>query len=218
LTVVAAGAFLLLETATTTGGKVNIRRLAIVVAATVALDGSLGLATTSSAHAQTPGFEVCGNAGLGYCLNDWNNAGGGGSVKMYYGGYSNDDFYYTPEFICNGSDLVQVYPGGGCPFTPGTGLNSAYVNDEIVEVTYGNNTNLCVATNGSAHAVMGNCEETGDAADGVIMVLGQLNCNGNSLVDRYWSDRDTTSVYLQSGGNPGVQATFSITGSPTCWA
>jgi hypothetical protein len=208
----------LLKTAATTGGNVYLSRLATVVAATVTLGGSLPLAAVSPAHAQQAGFQACGNAGLGYCLNDWNNGGSGSPVKMYYGGYSNDDFYYTPEFICNGTDLVQVYAGGGCPFTPGTGLNSDYVNDEIVEVTYGNNTNLCVATAGSPQAVMGNCEETGDAANGVIMVLGQLNCNGNSFVDRYWSDKDTTSVYLQSGGNPGVQATFAITGSPTCWA
>ena len=45
--------------------------------------------------AQAQISQVCGNTGTGYCINAWN---GGPSVKMYYGGYSNDSFAATPVF------------------------------------------------------------------------------------------------------------------------
>jgi hypothetical protein len=44
--------------------------------------------------AQAQISQVCGNTASGYCINAWN---GGPSVKMYYGGYSNDNFGATPS-------------------------------------------------------------------------------------------------------------------------
>lgn len=178
---------------------------------------ALAVALLTGGTAQAQISQVCGNAGTGYCLNDWNNGGSGNPVKMYYGGYTNDDFYYEFEYICNGTDIVQVYPGGGCPFTPGTGLNSLYKNDYILEIHYANRDN-CVATTSGGLAVLGSCaESSGGASDGVFMVANPNCSGGDYLVDRYWSDLGNTTYTLASGGNIGVQALFE-NGNTTCWA
>lgn len=64
----------------------DMRKL-LLVAAAVLLPFLVGV---PAAQAQIS--QVCGNTGTGYCMNAWN---GGPSVKMYYGGYSNDNFGAT---------------------------------------------------------------------------------------------------------------------------
>jgi hypothetical protein len=47
--------------------------------------------------------EICGKSGAGYCLNDWGGQPyAGNPIKMYFGGYSNGDFYFnTPAYRCD---------------------------------------------------------------------------------------------------------------------
>jgi hypothetical protein len=56
---------------------------------------------------------------------------------------------------------------------------------------------------------------------GTIMVGVSCGTNPNGIpafdmVDRYWTDQDDGIAYLRSGGNPGLQASYSAT--PTCWS
>lgn len=182
--------------------------------AVIAIAALLGITLFTGGTAQAQPSAVCGNAGSGYCLNDWGNGGSQNPVKMYYGGYANDYFGVFSEDICSGSHYVTP----SCPFQH-PGLDSKYLNDIIVEVQYlnaGSGHGLCAATSGGATAVLGDCVETGHAQDGVIMVLDPSCSGGYHLVDRYWSDLDDTTNTLTSGGNIGVQAYFA-TGSNTCW-
>jgi hypothetical protein len=193
----------------------RLRRLAAVALGAALLTG--GSAIWMAAPALAAGSEVCGNASTGYCLNDWGNGGSQNPVKMYYGGTVNNDFIYQLEYICNGGDIVTAT----CPFQHAA-FNNAYRNYYILEIKYmnpGPGQGLCVATNASAHTVLGKCAEQG-AQNGVIMIAG-YSCTfggfqGQYLVDRYWTDFNDTTTTLTSGGNPGVQAYFA-TGENSCW-
>jgi hypothetical protein len=169
--------------------------------------------------------QICGNGGSGYCLNDWSAGGYGNPVKMYYGGYGNEDFYLQAVNRCGGDTVTTA--NGGCPFY-NFNLDQEYKGDLIVQVVYGPK-GLCIAdTNISAKADLGDCASISSSGSyGAIQILyGDINCIGTLspsgwitqgyLVDRYWSDVYDTTNTLTSGGNPGVQAKFAD-GLGTCW-
>ena len=106
------------------------------------------LAAAPAAHAAT--YEICGNNGSGYCMNAWN---GGPGVKMYYGGYTNDDFYTHYVYLCSGSDQVQSTAHGdatNCPFS-----NSILDKDFIQPYDSGSrpdgNNGQCIGTSSSGY-------------------------------------------------------------------
>ncbi len=174
------------------------------------------LAAVPAAHAQGP--NICGNDGAGYCINAWN---GGPDVKMYYGGYANDNFSIQYAYICSGSDLVQSTAHGeatNCPFS-NTNLDSgAFWNQPIVKVVDGNN-GECVGTSSSGHGYLGSCgnsQGTG-AIDGTFNVLWFDSGCGYAFVNRYWSNRNFIDSYWVSGGNPDTYLFVGQQQSWTCW-
>jgi hypothetical protein len=205
----------------------RIVTVAALSAAALALVTGLG---TQAAGASTS--QVCGNAGAGYCLNDWGGAGASGdAVKMYNGGTMNDDFYVQEVNRCSGHDTVQsrtapFHDSTDCPFAD-TFLDARYHGDDIVQITYTNNVTQCAGTNSNGRAVLASCANPisgGGGGNGVIMVMYSTSCasfSGPVFLNRYWSDAESQETYLASGGNVGVQALYEtpILGSPpsTCW-
>jgi hypothetical protein len=168
--------------------------------------------------------QVCGNGGSGYCLNDWGGAGqSGDAVKMYYGGTSNDDFYVQKVNWCSGHDTVQStaapwHDSTNCPFA-NTAWDANLHGYAIVQVTYINNTNECVATASAAKAVLGVCADPlsgSGGANGVINVLWPQSC-GSYFMNRYWTDANGgRESFLASGNAVGNQAIYTSPGG-TCW-
>lgn len=169
--------------------------------------------------AQAQSSQVCGNTGTGYCMNAWN---GGPSVKMYYGGYSNDNFAATPIFACSGHDTVQSVAAGNstnCPFTD-VHFDDIYHGDYIVEFVYNNN-GKCVGTDSASNGTLGACGDIygNGAANGAFNVL--VNCGGGgwNAINRYWTNSYGSNgilAYAASGGNPGLPLILNSRGA-TCW-
>jgi hypothetical protein len=160
--------------------------------------------------------SVCGNNGTGYCLNDWNNAGG--AVKMYYGGTTNDNYIVEQETLaCNNGVSTAT-----CPINV-NGLNTA--GAAIIEILNPRD-GRCVATNGNAQAVEGTCADLRGigGSNGVTgLWFSNSSCHANwpgFFLNRYWTQNDSTWVWLQSGGALGAQAYFVRTqpGTSSCWA
>jgi hypothetical protein len=191
----------------------RLLRTAVVLLTATALAAGFG---TQAALASTS--QMCGNGGTGYCLNDWGGAGQpGDAIKMYAGGTTNDDFYVQAVNRCNGSYIATT----SCPFSSSANNNFAAGGD-IVQIVDTNNESECVASTTSFHAVLGSCANPisgAGGANGVIMVTHFAECSGGlgdvGFIDRYASDAQGLS-WLASGGNPGVQAYYSL-GLVTCW-
>lgn len=181
---------------------------------------SLALVGFTGGVAQAAQTEICGNAGTGYCLNDWNDGGNGNAVKMYYGGNSNEDFYAVQVTSWCNHGKVDL----SCPFTHAA-LDKMYNGDVIFEIDYGPGTSeLCVGVDQYADAVLANKCPSVDAtpSNGTVFVQPKTPCGtgpggapATYAVNRYESDVAGSTSYLRSGGNPGVQAYFSAT--PTCF-
>src|SRR5262252_4271646 len=117
------------------------KRTLIAAAVAALLPCLMLLAGAPAAQAST---ALCGNGGSGYCMNAWN---GGPYVKMYYGGYYNDNFYLRAVAACSGHATVQSTLDGdstNCPFNDGY-VDHVLHGDLIVEIVYGNN-GQCVGT------------------------------------------------------------------------
>lgn len=197
------------------------KRVALAAATTVAFAGiSIGAAT--SAHASIP--SICGNGGSGYCLNAWNGGGVDLPIKMYYGGYANDSysFFHLP-FMCHDGHVHANAPYGPCPFTSGSGLNTAMDGAVIAEVA-DNRNGLCVGTTSSSvYSTEEPCPDSfgNNGGWGTIWVAaGNSSCNSSFkyfLENRYWSDAYNSLSSLSSGGNPGQQAFVAFSSTATCW-
>jgi hypothetical protein len=193
----------------------NIR--AIAVLATGLLAATAIMLTGSSAQAATfP--EICGNQGTGYCLNDWNNAGTGGSVVMYYGGTTNDAFSLDHLTGACGNGYVT----SNCPFTTAS-IDADLRGQPIYRLRYLNHSNLCIAASVGAFAILEGCPDNNGngGAFGTLLVgdASPITCGGTipgHLIDRYESDYQGTEDALQSGGNPKLYAYFTTQYS-TCW-
>jgi hypothetical protein len=168
--------------------------------------------------------EQCGNGGSGYCLNDQNNGGEASSVQMWYGGVSNDAFTVVPlSLMCHDGHVHANAPYGPCPFTSGSGLNSQLNGATIFSIGYQNG--LCVGTTSSTlFTLMTGCPDAlgNNGGWGTIQIsaLGPA-CNASYKYyaeNRYWSDAYGAQSSLQTGGNPGVQASIAHNnGTATCW-
>lgn len=188
-----------------------IRRLLGATAAAAAIVITVA-GTTPALAAQR---QVCGNGGTGYCLNDWGGHDyANDPVKMYYGSSTNEAFYpYRLINMCNNGLATST-----CPINiPGVNLTGHLI------LAVGYTPGGCLVTSAGAYAVLGNCPDSygNGGSNGVIMVANNNSAcpgggNESYFIDRYWSNKDQKLVYLESGGNLGVQAYFLI-GSGTCW-
>lgn len=162
-----------------------------------------------------PASQICGNAGSGYCMNDWNNGGSGSPVKMYNGGYANDDFFTEYVDRCT---VASVTPT--CPFND-RNLDAHYNNSPIFQIVYAPN-GLCVVAgaSGGAQAALGKCANTNTGqggANGVLQVkAASSSCPHGVAINVFWTNSNNLVHYLLSGGNPG-QPLYLNSGSYTCW-
>jgi hypothetical protein len=199
-------------------------RKLIAAAAAVPLLCLMSLTASPSAQAQTS--AICGNGGSGYCMNAWN---GGPYVKMYYGGYTNDNFYLTTVSPCSGRNTVQSTMRGdatNCPFNNSL-VDYLLWNNQIMEIVDANN-GKCVGTgnlNGTPDVgYLGACGDNygNGAIQGAfdVAVFGfQGDCSSSSvaLVNRFWTNYYSGQErFVLSGGNPGTSL-FVGSNVYTCW-
>jgi hypothetical protein len=208
-----------------------MRRLTMWVA-TISLVCGAAMMAIPSAQAAT-GVNICGNGGTGYCINAWN---GGPYVKMYYGGnIANDQFYLSPQSVCQGDAYVMAVGRGdpiNCPFN-NVSYDNQYEGDVIVSIDDygGNSAGECVGTgnlNGAPDVgYLGSCGNNfgnGLIQGGLFIETTTSNCNGMYngenrwvLINRYWTNQDLQPAYAYSGGNPGQPLYVGATGNGTCW-
>jgi hypothetical protein len=160
---------------------------------------------------------ICGNDGSGYCINAWN---GGPYVKMYYGGYTNDNFYLRGVYLCSGSDTVQStqhQDATNCPFS-NPNLDSLFWGNTIVEAVDANN-GECVGTTSNGYGYLGSCgnSQGSGAINGAFNALNYNSGCGYRLANRYWSNQYSSQYYWVSGGNPGTYLYLNGQDSWTCW-
>jgi hypothetical protein len=189
--------------------------LPVVVAAAMSMVGG-----TAPAYAQSSD-DWCGNAGTGYCLNDWN--GSIGDVKMYYGGVTNDLWIDQPLRLCSDNDLVTVSPA--CPFS-NTTLDAQFNGAFIFQLESAVNPGWCIGTSTSSSAtILQGCNNTATGTGGgtgTVLLLSSTECifdglqeGAGTIGSRYWTSRDQDEQFLGSGNAVGNQA--SETGEATCW-
>lgn len=158
--------------------KRSIIAMLIMVLTGIGLGGAVALATPSS---------QIENVNSQTAINDWNDGGFNNPVKMYALGQNNNDFFIQPINPCNSHPINQVTPT--CPFTVGSGMNTATLGSQIFQVVYNNN-GLCVATAASGGAVLGTCNNlagTGGSSGTIQVALSQCT-NSTTYANRYWSD------------------------------
>jgi hypothetical protein len=181
-------------------------RKAMAAAAALGLSAALAVAAGVSPASATQ-QQICGNNGTGDSLNDWGNGGAQNPVKMYYGNSSNEGFFTQAVPRCGGGYKVTAT----CPFS-NTLVDSELKGFEIVQVAY-EGTGGCIATDdsGDGYAVMGGCNFNSNGTGGSAGTV-YVNWYG-SLVSVYWSNEYSAPgdiLCLESGGNPGFQAYFTI--------
>lgn len=194
--------------------RTRLRRL--VLPLVTALAPALLLAGPASATT----YQICGNGGSGYCLNDWGgHAYAGDAIKMYYGNSSNENFYIVRlTNFCSGAGYVTSAPSCYGQFGAG-GIN--LVGDYVVEIQYG--PAGCVASDpGSGLAILGTCPDLSgnNGSDGTVFAeafTGPLGSKQWAYYDRYWSKIDNDLRCLESGGNIGVQAYENHPNGCTVW-
>lgn len=167
--------------------------------------------------AQAASTAICGNEGSGYCINAWN---GGPTVKMYYGGYTNDNFYLRDAAVCSGTATVQSTQHNeatNCPFS-NANLDNVFYNDTIVEAVDANN-GECVGTSASGYGYLGACGNSAGsgAIDGAFNVLHFTTGCGWTLVNRYYTNKNGVVSYWASGGSPNTYLYVGREGGYTCW-
>jgi len=150
------------------------------------------------------GGETCvyNSAAGSPCVNEYQgNTASGAPVKVWQtGSYQTNLWDYNYLTSMCGSGLVT----STCPFTVGSGLNTQFMGDPIIQIEYGPAGN-CVATSSGGSAVNGTCAspEGSGGSNGVIMVLDQhgtqYNCQYSNfcyIVNRYWSDEHLTAQQM----------------------
>src|SRR5260370_26708221 len=100
---------------------------------------------------------------------------------MYYGGYSNDNFYLRDVYVCSGSAAGQSTQHGDTtnwPFS-NSNLDSFFWNNTIVEAVDANN-GECACTSANSYRYLGSCEN----AQGSGAIDGAFNVRHNYTVVR----------------------------------
>jgi hypothetical protein len=148
-------------------------------------------APAARALAQPPLFQICNDANT-LCMNhSGGNHGHGAHIIAWNNGDPNNDFHFFQETTWCNHGKVEIYAGGGCPFKPGSGLNSLYDGAAIVSIQ--DDGELCTA-NGNSYGgynrmVLQNC-----GANGYIYILANCFSFGNCaypqdpVINLYWTN------------------------------
>jgi hypothetical protein len=158
----------------------------------LAIGAMLGLnkQTASAATDET----LCAGKGSGLCLNLKNGLNDIGQPYITWANDHDDNEQLNSDLneqnIC-GNDVVSET----CPFTKGSGLNSQFDNDPIVEL-YDADTNGCVGSSDDVYTTNQDCN-----GDGTVWID-----SGYSFINRAASDDENTAAYLCSTGTEGSSA------------
>ena len=120
-----------------------------------------------------------------FCLNDWNNGGSGGAVRMFTtAGVANEGFVEQQTGRCGGTVTST------CPFAV-SAFDARYAGFPIVQLDY-TAKDLCVGTNSSANAVLTTCNNVSTGFGGG---NGTLFVDHNGfMISLYWSNQDQHDI------------------------
>lgn len=181
--------------------------------------GLLGLVLATGGVAHASGVtRICGNAGSGYCLNDWGGADAqGDAIKMYYGGNSNENFWvHHLTTFCGGLGYI----GSSCTSQWGASGGLELGNDAVM-IVYG--PGGCIGSDNNGLAILTSCPNDSGVGGGTGTVFAYSNttCFGcahtATFASRPWSHSSGQIANLESGGNVGFQANMICTGGCTNW-
>jgi len=172
--------------------------------------------TGQPAHAQFPQLAE-NHGGSSLCFN----ASGGGQnistpVIAYNCGDPNNDYgYIALGTMCGNGYVTQT-----CPFTYGSGLNAAYVGDQIVIIGHSPG-GTCVggSTGTTPGASLQNCPQDngtggGDSTIDILELANVVNGTAyNVLINRNWSDYNWAHKTGACATNGGTYCAF-VVGAP----
>jgi hypothetical protein len=195
------------------------KRKAALLLASLGLTVGAGLAANvgpASADAQ-----ICAQSGTGYCLNNWNAAGG--AVKMGQSGWPNQTFANVQETgACNAGKVSSAMT---CPFS-NQALDDALNGEPIEYLQYtgsGTGHGECVglASSTSTSAILVTCPNSAGNGGGWGVTYVQDNGTCTTHLDnvRATATGGTSTPWnLRSGGATGSQAIMSTArDGTTCW-
>jgi hypothetical protein len=158
--------------------KVFSRLAAATVVLFAATGVSLGLTGATPVHAAS-GPQFCESLSGTWCLNDWFNGGLNNSVKSFSPNNTNEGFVEQLVGRCGG------FVTATCPFANRV-FDNRYNGFPIVQLQYQPN-GLCIATDSSALAVLGHCNNTGTGFGGS---NGTLFVDHNGfLINLFWTNQ-----------------------------
>jgi hypothetical protein len=151
----------------------------------------------------------------------------GGVVARYNlvngSSYENSNYheYFNERILsgkCNGG---KVSSSMACPFKPGSGFNTRYNNDAIIELQYGS-TGYCLGTNQYGDAMLQTCGSltTGAGADQTAMFVYNNGGGGTRGLTEsvYWSNHWNQVAWLCHGvGNTLGESTNCATEAGANW-
>ena len=181
-----------------------MRLLAILACLLGAVLASVVLA--GPARAVNAPIQVCGTNYPAECLNDRNNGGFDSAVEQRPQNTNTSNNYWWPELLtgrCNHGYTTSSCPGSGNP----AGL-------AIVQVVYGNNNSLCLATSSGGYAITGWCNNPGTGtggSNGTVLISDPGGCaHGGALISHYWTGNNWGNRYGLFGDN--------VTGDQWYWS
>lgn len=166
------------------------------------------------AFAASPAYasgQICAQAGTGYCLNDWNGAGIGASIKMGQNGWPHQTFGTVHlTGACGGGYVTSTCPNS----TAGTYL----FGEPILAIKY--TSGGCVGSgNADDRAFLVVCPDNNGNGGGwgsIWIQDGSCGTNAVFLANSHFTGNDGRVVRLVTGGQPGFQAHVDDPAG-SCW-
>lgn len=160
------------------------------------------IAPATAAQATPPPTQLC-NPLLSLCMNRQGGSTAGGThILAWTQGDPNNDFEWKQLASWCNNGHVEVYPGGGCPFAIGSGLNSLYNGALIVQEENSNSTPLRCAANGNSYGGYERAQLQNCGSNGYVWILGDCNdintCNeSNQVISLFWTNQTVNHATIQ---------------------
>jgi hypothetical protein len=185
------------------GLPVELAALAVVIAAAGFGVYQYDTHKVSGANAASQN-QIVNKSGTGKALNDWGGkAVAGNPIDSYNPGGSDEDFQIKYVNACNYTSGGIAAVSETCPFTVGSGRNSAYHNDHIVQFEYGT-TGYCLGLNSGESAELLGCNNSVGQGGGQGTIWVQ---SGQMFISKYATNKDNSPQPLWASSlSNGLQA------------
>lgn len=168
---------------------------------------------TSVMPAHASGGAICAQSGTGFCMNNWNGAGG--AIKMGQQGWPNQSFSAVQLTTMCGHGTVT----GTCPFS-NLALDSILFGEPIVKVAYSTGGCLGLSNSGGSSGFMETCPGANGTGGGWGTVMVEdFGCNVH-LDDVRATDNGGTSTpfnWRSPGVVGGQVVTTTNRDGGSCW-